>query len=508
MHPMHPFRCTTLALCLMAISAHANNIQVANINLIDNGGGMATVQFDISWENSWRGGGVNNWDAAWVFVKYKLVNGLWYHAELYETGHEAPSGSLIELGRHNPLGPPGGNHVIGVYIRRDVDGVGTFAANGVGLQWQYLANGLPATAFSDIAEVQVYALEMVYINEGPFAVGTGGSELNSFVLTTISSYDPLGAPNGTGSLGGQHGGHPTGQTAPVSDYPNGWRAIYCLKYEVSQRFIADFLNGLSFPQQEAILHPPLDSPAGTPALSASNTHRQGLVITTPGIPPSIPAVIGCNLNGNTSYNEPDDGADLPASNLDWPGLLAFLDWSGLRPMTEMEYEKVARGPLPPTPNGYAWGALPPSSIPYTLSDPGTASEAISGGYANANSTWSFNSNTGPVRVGIFAAHPSNTGRATSGASYYGCMELSGNLWEPTIGLDHATGRAFTGRHGNGVITATGTHDVDDWPAETGRHLRGGSFQSTFGESYISSRAPGYHPATNRSIGVRGVRTAP
>ena len=35
---------------------------------------------------------------------------------------------------------------------------------------------------------------------------------------------------------------------------------------------------------------------------------------------------------------------------------------------------------------------------------------------------------GPLRVGIFAANSLNTGRITAGASYYGIMELSGNLW--------------------------------------------------------------------------------
>lgn len=53
-----------LATLLLAPVPQANNIQVTNTTLIDNGGGMATIQFDISWENSWRGGGVNNWDAA------------------------------------------------------------------------------------------------------------------------------------------------------------------------------------------------------------------------------------------------------------------------------------------------------------------------------------------------------------------------------------------------------------------------------------------------------------
>lgn len=36
------------------------------------------MQFDLSWENSWRTSPApNNWDTAWVFVKYRLDNGEW-----------------------------------------------------------------------------------------------------------------------------------------------------------------------------------------------------------------------------------------------------------------------------------------------------------------------------------------------------------------------------------------------------------------------------------------------
>jgi hypothetical protein len=42
------------------------------------------VQFDISWDNSWRD--AINYDAAWIFMKFKDANGLWQHLQLNQTG--------------------------------------------------------------------------------------------------------------------------------------------------------------------------------------------------------------------------------------------------------------------------------------------------------------------------------------------------------------------------------------------------------------------------------------
>lgn len=150
----------------LGLHATANNIQVANISLVENTGTTAKVQFDVSWENSWRGGGVANWDAAWVFVKFKFSNGLWRHTQLSGSGHTAPGGSTIDLGLAQPANPhdPSSNPVIGIFIRRDADGTGTFTANGVQLLWDYSAQGIIAQ--NDIAEVKVFAVEMVYVNEG------------------------------------------------------------------------------------------------------------------------------------------------------------------------------------------------------------------------------------------------------------------------------------------------------------------------------------------------------
>ena len=115
----HPFLLLyiTCACLLMAGTARANNIQVTNLTLTGNTGTSALVQFDLSWENSWRGGGVGNWDAAWVFVKYRPNGGGWQHVLLSNTGHAAPIGSIMDMGLLIPGGgtpyDPTANPVVG-----------------------------------------------------------------------------------------------------------------------------------------------------------------------------------------------------------------------------------------------------------------------------------------------------------------------------------------------------------------------------------------------------------
>ena len=62
-----------IMLCVSPLMS--NNIQVSNVRLTNQNttDDFTMVEFDISWENSWRySGGPSNWDAAWIFIKYKI----------------------------------------------------------------------------------------------------------------------------------------------------------------------------------------------------------------------------------------------------------------------------------------------------------------------------------------------------------------------------------------------------------------------------------------------------
>ena len=103
-------------------------------------------------------------------------------------------------------------------------------------------------------------------------------------------------------------------------------------------------------------------------------------------------------------------------------------------------------------------------------------------------------------------------RAGTGASYYGIMELSGNLWERPVTAGNATGRAFTGTNGNGVITAAGDADAGTWPgtSATGAGYRGGSWYTSATYVRVSARdnAAGTFTSRPYTYGGRGVRLAP
>ena len=155
---------------MMATMLSANNINVTNVKLTGQNttGQYSLVQFDISWENSWRTSSApNNWDAAWVFVKYKVSGGTWNHAMLNLTGHTAPSGSTITPASDGT----------GAFIYRDAIGTGAFSKTGVQLRWNYGANGVADNA---VVDIQVFAIEMVYVPTGAFTVGSGGTEAGAF----------------------------------------------------------------------------------------------------------------------------------------------------------------------------------------------------------------------------------------------------------------------------------------------------------------------------------------
>jgi hypothetical protein len=57
------------------------------------------------------------------------------------------------------------------------------------------------------------------------------------------------------------------------------------------------------------------------------------------------------------------------------------------------------------------------------------------------------------------------------------MGLGGNVTERPVTVGNSTGRAFTGLHGDGVISDSGYADVTNWPGSgaTGSGVRGGAW---------------------------------
>ncbi len=363
----------------------ANNISVSNISLtgINKTDKYIQVKFDISWENSWRTSSApNNWDAAWVFVKYKdKSTGLWKHAKLNNSGHIAPTGSTITSGLVDVSQSfnAATNPAVGAFIYRSADGTGTFSVSEVELRWNYGENGLTKVDNFVVEEVRVYAIEMVYVPEGAFRLGSGGQagttsdyagstrEAGAFKAgnTTntpyqVSSENAITISNATGDLFGTS----LNQSSPLANatilesgtsatlpagFPKGFAAFYCMKHELNQQGLVDFLNTITVGQQSFQFEPRISASgynvyvmanSSTPAL------QNGIRASSP-LPASGPLTIFCDLNGNGVGGESDDGAAKPANYMQPRNMLAYLDWACLRPMTEMEYEKACRGTANP-----------------------------------------------------------------------------------------------------------------------------------------------------------------
>jgi hypothetical protein len=133
--------------------------------------------------------------------------------------------------------------------------------------------------------------------------------------------------------------------------------------------------------------------------------------------------------------------------------------------------------------------------------------------SGANVNWSGGV-SGPLRKGCFAAlNYGQASRVNAGASYYGVMELGGNVTERCVAVTSSAGRSFTGIHGNGAVDSNGRADVTNWPSSTtaaGSGFRGGSWSANSSEARTSdrSRADTVDTTRDSAYGGRGARTAP
>jgi formylglycine-generating enzyme required for sulfatase activity len=472
------------AFCFLIDKTEANNLSVSSVSLgnVSLGQATATVQFNISWDNSWRTD--TNYDAAWVFVKYSKDAGVsWNHATLKTSGT-------------NPTGFSGGTGTAldiivpldkkGAFLQRTSNGSGSVSTSSIQFIWDYGTNGVIGT---NTVRVKVFAIEMVYIPTGSFYVGSGGSETSAFYTypTTTNAYliNSENAAINVGTTSGYlyypsstYGGD---QTGPIpAAFPKGYAAFYLMKYDISQGQYADFLNLLTSTQVST------RNPAQT-------TYRYTITGTSP----------------NFSASRPDRACNF----LSWADVAAYADWAALRPMTELEFEKAARGVSVPTANEYAWGNTTITAAT-TISGTENGTETITNTGANCSyggTTFTGgDAGQGPLRCGILAT--SSSTRVSSGAGYYGVMDLSGNLWKRPVTVGNATGRAFTGLNGDGALDSSGNANVSYWPDTTasGAGLRGGGWGDGATYARTSDRyiAASTHSYRNYYYGGRCVRTSP
>jgi hypothetical protein len=390
---------------------------------------------------------------------------------------------------------------MGVFLYRSSNGNGTLSANNIRLNWSYSDNGVQT---SDTLDIRLFAIEMVYVPEGSFYAGDFAHSTGAFRQGSsdndpwyIGSENAINVANINGSGTGvgrtnleyyyvapsphNDSGFTTGSSFTIpADYPKGFAPLYVMKYEITQRQWIGFFNTLTDTQKDTLDITRVFNGKNSDSLSDRN-----------------------NVNwtsGDAILNNGTHG-DVVCGFLHLDDLLSYLEWSALRPMTELEYEKIARGAnKEPISGEFAWGS---SSIVNLvgINFDGLPNEEPSS-YSN---TYSSITPLGPLRVGIFAK--SSTTRVDSGSSYYGAMNLSDNVYEKVVTTAFTNSLSFVGQHGDGSLNGSGYSDFD----VIGMAFRSASYLPW--ESATGGVSDRYVAAVNHNNrygdnGGRGVRSAP
>ncbi len=504
---------------LPAIS-QANDLKVSNVRLGPRDANAKTlaVFFDLSWQNSWRN--KINHDAVWVTVRLQDAQAGSSEKKLCRLSVSGLNPSGTSAGSNSDLAIQVPADKAGAFIRRVANhATAPVTTTSAMVTVNYDACGLSAA--SEVSATLV-ALEMVYVPRGAFYAGDyaaspaafqrGGADNNPWPIASESAIN-VSAASANGYYyvsAGNAGEMPSAAafTIPAA-FPKGFDAFYMMKYEITEGQWVEFVNSLSFPARSR-----------RDVTNASHKNSDTVIAR------DAVACAGSPLVCTT------DRPYRAMTFLSWPDVCAFLDWAGLRPMTELEFEKAARGPFLPVNGEYAWGTAdiqPVSALSSGAEEGGELSATpganarfdgilLSGGDAAGGSSCQG----GPLRVGIFATDASN--RISSGAGNYGAMELSGNVKEWTVSVGHSAALAYTGVNGDGALTTTtgfeGNADTALWPGmdvdashgvihAAGAGFRGGSWADPSARLAISDRTEAASSATDAAAtyGGRGVRSA-
>ncbi len=414
---------TAAALLAGAAPLHANELRVETTR-VHRPAGASTVRVESSvrWKNAWRN--ARNHDAVWLIVKVRGNPAAdWLHARLVRVNVENGSPAAACTVSADQVGAfctAAGTH------RGDVAWALTLDIEPTGLREADIAAGT--------VQALVFGVEMVYIPAGPFMIGdpdprsvegnafyrsdAQGNHAGTYRIATEAAV-PVGPQ--AASLyykGAQYAGDATGPIPAA--FPKGTRAFYVMKYEILQGQYATFLNSIS--EYASAFRAPL---------GGRDYHDQR---------GSIRIENGRYVSANP---------DRPANWMSWDDGTAFADWSGLRPWTELEFTKAARGPVEPVANDFPWGT---SSKDRLLRRNQPSDELMQSGDADESRL-------------------TDATRDVLGASYYWVMDLAGSVWEKVVTIGHPKGRAFLGTHGDGRLADYGLATNADWPL--GDHEAGG-----------------------------------
>jgi formylglycine-generating enzyme required for sulfatase activity len=389
------------------------------------------VQLTVGWSNAWRDD--RNHDGAWIILRSddpKLGP-----LRLAAVGHRC-SGELRGE----------------IAVSEDRCGVFVALAESHRGDVEWTIELALAGAAPDA--VSAWTVGMVFIPAGAFELGDdhpdvlrhgafhrrdeSGAVAGPLRITDESAMQVAKSPGALWYEADRAGYHGDRGGPIPADWPKGTKAFWIMKHELTQGEYAAFLSALPTPWRT------LRSPIGTKGEESSTCSLaldgERVVAASPLRP--------CNF-------------------VSWDDTCAWMDWMALRPMTEFEFEKAARGPARPVAGDYPWGSDSREKLERQVQrarDLTLASAAEEAALADDD-------------------------RERFGASYYRVMDLSGSVWERVISVGHPRGRAFVGSHGDGVLTDAARATNPDWPATdaSGANADGIGFRG--GAEYFKATSP-------------------
>lgn len=492
-----------LIVCILFFveKSNANNLVISGTPIYSSAN--QTLTFTMSWDNSWSiTSGPSNWDAVWIFVKRQKCTGNnnWVHQVLSSTSSNHSAKVTATNVTSDIVSVDAVSDGVGVFVKRIGSNViGNVASQTVTLKLETATNPSIVTTTSD--NFEILGMEMVYVPQGEFYIGDG-RPVNSHNFSAGATTQPLKITSSIQSSGlGVYTNYTTSSTygcavALPSTFPLGFNGFYCMKYEISQGIIVEYLNSLTYDQQAARLAGKgagyLANVVGT--MFDGNRYFNQTRISTAGVYNTVPAIFTCTY----PY--------IPEASLSWQDFTSFLDWSGLRPMSEFEFEKACRGTLNPVANEYPWGNTIINGVN------GSAGHTLT--FGTMDGLCIYNWDGSPIRSGFAAT--SATNRSQAGATYYGILDMGGQTWEQCVGGGNGYNYStFTTSNGNGELTTNGLANVTGWPTNGGQSsgtiLKGGHYGIGANTAAIQvSDRQFYQGTTNNTkedhLGGRGVRS--
>ena len=443
-----------------ALQSSASDLKIRNMEFrYEPGRSSPCIVFSLSWKNAWNN--KKNFDAAWIFPK---IN------EQYRS--ERPM--LVKEGGVEFI-DTANSSALQFEIPKDRGGVFIFAGKNFrgNIECRIKLYLDPASFSSvDLREVtyaRVYGIEMVYIPAESFYEG----DQDTTAFRFAAAYDPktksalridsekeikIGLENDLFYDAGSTPQYKGDQKGPIpADYPKGYKAFYIMKYEISQGQYADFLNSIY--AQHGAMRANIGGKEYYPGRGTIVLKENTYIAGKPGEP----------LN----FVSWDDGC-------------AFADWACLRPVSELEFVKAARGPGRPVPGDYPWGSSSKEKLKR---------------YFNESGELVFSDSLNESQL-------TDENKEEFGASYYWVMDMASGYWERVVSYGHPTGRNFKGTNGDGRLSSFGDASNEDWPKNnTGGvgYKGGGYYTPNIRSGIVNPNCPvSYRPFAAWAEGPRSI----